>query len=1110
MSNKKKKSKRVNKKNKNVANSPSNSLNLETINQNSLIELSHINETDKFENYFLKKCKNPLFKRYFFNYPEYFSKNIQRHIKRTKYNTLEQDVILLTSHLIKFKNLINIYIEIRDEVEKFILLGDYEEALTCLDRVLILTGYSYWYIQLKFTLLSLLDRDEELLELHRFLYENVNLSYEERDLDVLLESANKRQRTKRNNYLFEAIIEGIPYGNECKALEFMFRFNPVNLDNSDYKAVFEYAYTCNIVDKYNALLRMATTCFAKNDVTNVIYNAVINLTGEIYDNKIKGIVFFHENKNVLTEKDTVFVDVCDTYIKGDFNSVIDKCEVHLAKWPGFSNLYEFYANSLAEVKKDIIFPKGSLLYEIISGMKELILNRSKSSLSNLNRLFQQFNCIDVTLIVKLIELKVDVCRDEKQVYELYRFMDVSGSLNSPFRVDVERKDHLCQMINDPKTHVINYLNVPEYRQLKWKADQYYLDNNYHEAIESYRKIVNAPIHLRDEVTAKIALSIVKLGNIEEASSYIVDLYFLDPKNIWKLPKQLIFDEIDEYDGEKNFYNIDLVITIYLLLKGNYTEYQTISLYLQDYLEQFSISHPSELHPKSFKQLYLLENICDLNVLEGLRYKSENDKVLDRVKVLANLLEYNSETQSIKDEHELLLHEYTKNLCMKKLGKGKLKVDRAKVFVKAKNLYKADFEELISMIEEDGEEETKYTEHSRRDSKEKIFVRTDKKSFNKAASMMMEVRDIYTLDSVFGLDVSLNVDIRHNGIVPFLRSVFEKHDLMCKKLNGLYLDNEFFSDYFKNILNLHYYEIAQDSFKEFSSSIDKLLGRIKVKFIQISTNDLSSDESLFKFTFASDDVNRILDLIKAGSTYEEVINSIISDLDRKANLLIKQGKIVLETVLLAQVNDYFKEIKTVANALGPNAYRINDRIALARTDLIEEVKAVTNWLDFSKSAGEHFPINVPVLEAFNFVEKMFPKVNMKQSLGQKQTMLINGTHLSNFIRVFSILIENAVKRRENTTECSLDINISEIGDESHFVISSNSTGIDMGKVDVINQTVNNINYLDKANRENNSGFYKIKRIFEQELCVKNSIKVNIKGNCFSVLIIFNNSSLIIKE
>lgn len=1080
----------------------------------ALIQLNQETDKEEFRKLLDIKCRNPIFKTYLYSNPAHYSNSIRRNINSFSFDNNWQEIEVWIKQIIRFKNQINDFLELKISLEKNTLLGNFEEALDTLEIIKHRFGHSYWQVQTELSILSFIGQDSEALKRYKVLVENLNRPVEERDLDIILSNASSSRTSERNDYSFEAILEGLN-NLEGKALEFLFRFNPMNFVDSDFKGVFEYLFPASIIDKYLAFCRMAMVCQAKGNFENDVLKGFLSLGSHINDYKLMNIHRLQSGEMTLQDEDKAIIDICDTYMTGDFESVIGKCEHYLTKWPNIANAYEFYVNSLIALNRNSSFDAGSLIHKTISQLRRYIVARGGTSFTGLTRVFQQFNHFDVMPLIKLVELKGNICHDTAHIRALYSFLDINGSTFNPFRNSLPNQTSISYVIANCTNDDVYLLNIPEYRKLKWHADKLFSENYFSDALELYKKISNCPLHLEDEIRAKIALSMIKSGDCQGTVEYISNSYFENPKNVWKLPKELLFKEINESE-DINFNSIDTVISIYLLLKDDYTEHQVISLYLNDYLQQFGIKSPSELLPTCNKQRFLLRFICDLSILEGLNiYSSNNEKILDRVNILSNLISEDGEEgeegdeDKVLEELEFMIHQYTKNSCVKKLGKGKLHVDQSKVFAESKGLYSSVFEELILELER--EESSPQSELSISvTQKDQKIVRTDRKAFNLALFLMLEIRDIYTLNPMFGLDNSLNVDIRHNGIVPRLRSVFEKHDLLCRQVNGEYLDNEFIEDCFKASLTNIYYSKLQEAFKLFSKSVNDFLIRLKNNYMQIGTDDLSSIDSLFKFSFESSEVDNMLSLVKSGSTFDEIIKWNINALDRKAEQLIEAGKVIIVNLLPTKIDSYFKELKSVSNDLRNNAYRVNEKISLAKTDLISASNEVSSWLDFVKSSGEHFDINVPVLEALNFVQNLFPKVEVSIKQGTVVSNIYDGSHLKSFIRVFIMLFENSVSRRKFKQKCELVIDWREQNECSSLTVSSLSKDIDLAKVQDINNTVNDINYLDKASRDKNSGFYKIKKIFEQDLNAKNSIKLFADGDSFRVNIEFFNKRVLKME
>jgi hypothetical protein len=1067
--------------------------------------LSTIMDDKQFEIKLLKKLRTPLFRSFFVTTPSEFQSGFRSKRSNFRFRTLEQEVIALKYQL-KYSNaLIAKYISLRDEIQEVILCGNYDAALHLLETLRRDTGTSYWYVQCKLSVLSEMGDDTETLNFYESLSRDVESEVEQRDLDIAFESAVKSRTAERNNAVFEAILEGLPNSGEASALEFLFRFNANKVKNEDYKDILQYIYPCNAIDKYFVLGRLAKLSFVREKLECVALNAYLEITDDLGDRNAANISTLVAGTGSFSEPDAAFVEISDRYLEGNYLEVIKLCEDYLVKYPMMSNAYEFYVNSIINSEGTCSFKEGTLLNSLINCIHAFIKGRGSVPFSSLERLYQQFQFLDCMQIIHLISIKKNICHEKSSVQKLYRYLDVEITPRNPFRHEGEAQGSLAARFASSDTESIKQLEVPDYRKSKWVADEYFYDGIWEDALAHYNLIKNkVPIHLKDEVFAKIVFCLIMLEEGNDVVNFISESYFEDSRSLCKLPKAMVFQKLENMDN-LTFGRLNLVIAYFLLIGDNYTEHQAISLHLKDYLENIGVKYPSELHPDSQKIIFLLDKVCNMSILEGLGlYKSVNARLLDRVKILSNLQDELKETSAWTEEQDLLLLKYTNNLCVKKLGKGKLHVDKESIFVIAKDKLESRYSELQEALKL--EHDNKNVKQVTVSKDESLKVISDSKVRNLLTYFMFEVRDIYTRDPTFGLDCSLNVDIRHNHIEPVIRSVFEKNDLICKKANRSYLDNDFIEENFRTSLTHDFYIKLQNCFKEFSEKVDTYLATVKTGYMKISRDEKVDPYSLFHFIVESDDINKLESLVRSGSTYTEIIHWIIDCLERKALGLLQAGRAVILRTMPLEFDEFIKSVKLFSNKLGKNAYRIQDKIVIAKKELNERLIEISQRLDFVQSAGENFILRTPCFEAQNFVQQLYPKVHVSMKYDNTHDVFLNGKNLAQFIRIFVIVFENAVKRRKRGDKSEIVVSCSHEEEKTNLVISSESGEIDKDKLALINKEVNNINYLDKANRENNSGFYKIKRILERDLSIVNHIELASAGSNFMVTLSFASKKL----
>lgn len=1069
-----------------------------------LKSLSTIKDDLQFEIKLKRKLRTPLFKSFFVTSPSEFQSDFRASRANFWFPTLEKEVIALGCQVEQSTRIINIFINLKEDIQSKILHGKYDQALKLLETLKLETGMSYWYVQCKLSVLSEKGDETQALKFYENLFKGVESELQQRDLDIAFESAVKSRTAERNNAVFEAILEGLPDTGEAAALEFLFRFNADEVRKDKYLDIFKYIYPCNVIDKYFVLGRLAKLSFVRGQLDCVALKAYLKVSESLDDRNAINLRSLITGDGVFLESDKAFVEISDFYLEGKYQDVIKLCEIYLLQYPCMSNIYEFYINSIINTKKNLTFESGSLLFNLITQIYMYLKERGNISFSHLDRLFQQFQFLDCVQIIHLINIKKNICHEKVSVQNLYRYLDVEITPHNPFRYSGIAQNSLTSKFSNSNTESIINLGLPEYRKSKWIADEYFYDGIWDNALSHYDQIKDyVPIHLKDEVFAKIIFCLIKLYEGDKSVDFITESYFDDNRSLCKLPKSMIFSELEDIDN-LTFGRLNLVIAYYLLIGENYTEHQSISLHLKDYLDELGVKLPSELHPKSPKTVFLLDKICNMSVLEGLGiYKSVNERLLDRVKIISNLQDELKENKAWAEEQDLLLLKYTNNLCVKNLGKGRLHVDKESIFAIAKERLANRYNELMDYIGLDCDDSYKQVELSRDNS---VKVITNSKVRNLLTFFMFEVRDIYTRDPTFGLDCSLNVDIRHNHIVPVLRSVFEKNDLICRKGESDYIDNHFIEENFKTSLKKNFYIEIQSCFKSFSLKVDQYLAKVKTGYMKISRDEKVDPYSLFHFRIENSDIDKLEALVRSGSTYTEIVQWIIDCLEYKAHMLMNEGKAVITNTIPLELDDFIKEIKLFSNKLGKNAYRIQDKIVIAKKELNQTLVEISQRLDFVKSAGENFYLRTPCSEAQEFVQKLYPKVKVSMDYRTTFDLMFNGESLAQFIRVFVMLFENAVKRRKVGDESEIVVACSHTKNETKLVIGSDSGEIDNDKLSLLNKEVNNIDYLDKANRENNSGFYKIKRILEKELSIKNQITLSSEGSCFKVSLIFDSKSM----
>lgn len=449
------------------------------------------------------------------------------------------------------------------------------------------------------------------------------------------------------------------------------------------------------------------------------------------------------------------------------------------------------------------------------------------------------------------------------------------------------------------------------------------------------------------------------------------------------------------------------------------------------------------------------------------------------------------SEKIRKEINFLVHQYARNLCLKNVGKGKIYVNREMLF----KIISLEMADLFDSIKISLETELDIFENS--EAIDVIKENPNSQTFILSYQFLLEVRDLYTLDGRYGLDNSLNTDIRHNGIVPRLRSVFEGNNIICNKEFDEYIDNPEVKAIYKHLLVPYFYNKLQLDVKDFSKKIDLRLNKLKSVYMHINTNDKDDKDKLFKFIINETDVATFISLMISDMTFEEIIEWSLNKMEKKTEDSMKVGRAVIENALKDAFGNHIDELKSkVIKSSSNKKTNFTENLSLVKNQLESTLNEVSEWLSFAEKTGDNFKIETPIYEALSFVKKLFSTVYVNLALEVNSSFTYNGKYLNSFIKIFILLLENAIKSRDNIEQANIKVFVNETSDKLLLRVDNDAKSVDLKIIDEINKNINNLDSTIKANREKGSGIYKVKKICEIDISTDNVIQIEANNNYFS--------------
>lgn len=1060
--------------------------------------LSKINNIIEFKKSLNKKLKSPFFKSSLL-----FSKNKFKNIKFSSNSKLFNDfkldnvLALILVKIIKQSSNLKNYVLQKNLYEKYIFDGKYEEALQTIEDIGDEFGYSYWYIEAKLSTFSLMNKHDKSLEFYKKL-SNLKISEVElRDLDLIFERTQSNAKTERITYSLDSLIDGLSIDGALDGfiIDFMHRFDCSKQYNAT--KILSYFWQCNIIDIYNVLLRLSfSNSIVFDDIDNSLKDDYITIANETND--IKLLNYVYNNNQYDNEFKNNYLNICDLYIEGKFEKCIEQYEINFIDKKNIFSLYELYTNSLINTEKKIESENTVFNIIICNSLSYSTFNRDK-----LKKIFYMLNHIDALQIYCLRENKRIINFDSSSINNTYKFFEFTSTSINPFNIKNFYENSISSKISH--SDLINKFDftIPVYRNIKRIGDHYFHAKNFSTAIETYLNIETIPKHMKDEINNKIILCYIHNNELHNACKYICNLFFKNELNIERVDCYKILEVLEECEPSDDVI-IEIPIAIYIIA-SQVNDEQVVSLYLDDFLDQENITLPSELEPLNDKYKFLMHKVCNLNTLESLHivrniYKSSPERILDRMKILSKLDEY--ETNEIRLEIKFLTTQYSSYLCTKNIGKGKININfevLSKIIKKEKKNY------IESMLEAYKIEKDTFNFDI-----SEIKNQKDTLLYNTVNDFLCTVRDLYTLDGKYGLDYQLNTKIRHNGIVPSIRSIFESEGVLCNRQDDIYLDNELFGQECKSLLWDSIYKDSQKKIKEFSRSIDITLYNLKTVYMQVMTGDIlekTNHSCLFKFSFTENDISNYMIFLKSDKTHDEHIRYALEILKEKTNNCLRLSKVLLSEAL---PNTFYDDIKKLQNDLkNKKCKKYNAALSLVTNDLKSKMEDISEWLSFTEVVGENFGLDVAIYEAENFTKTIFPSVkyNININIINTACIIFNGKHLDSFVHMFILLFENAFKNRNNDNDLTINIKITTSWDNHvEISISNNYKKISSNTITNINSKINTQDYLINANKEEDSGLFKVKKILEIEFQCENKIELSFDERFFNFNVILNISTL----
>lgn len=261
------------------------------------------------------------------------------------------------------KKLISYYVEIRNDVEKAILLGNYDKAITLLEELKEKCGVSVWFYEMKLLIYSYSGNERKSLELlteinekkkeskHGFvafllsyLYKRCSKNYSAYAYDSELGSKFRMNRTEFQKDRYIYYLLRLNFYKSYKA--------------QDMTPALIMEATNSLIDRYNLFTYIVKAYFA-NCQNEFEKKAVSDIATRFYrktnDSWLHGIVAYSNMKCIREPYfNADYLRTLDLYYRGNYTECIDSCKHFINNNIPIFDLIKIYCRSLIARNQDYV------------------------------------------------------------------------------------------------------------------------------------------------------------------------------------------------------------------------------------------------------------------------------------------------------------------------------------------------------------------------------------------------------------------------------------------------------------------------------------------------------------------------------------------------------------------------------------------------------------------------------------------------------------------------------------------------------------------------------------------------------------------------------------
>lgn len=974
--------------------------------------------------------------------------------------SLDNELNWVITGLRRYKKQLQTFVQIRDAVERHILLGKYQEANTLLEESLQKVGYTVWYYEMKFVIYGYQDNLNAVLTL----LSNVNKEKKNDRCGVISELLNSlANRSLRNssaieydNNLISKYKRNRTEFQNDRYNYYLFRLNYYqHYDIDDLSVTLIMESLNSVIDRYNLLLYVLRSYLVKEPehLASILHFArkLYHMSGDAQLYPFLAIDDVQKLPEAYFSKD--FVHILDCYYTGRYEETISACREYLRENPSNFDVVKFYSRALLFIHRGFRYIDSnhdSILNEIAFNVYKVMTEKDndqyKDRLYKLNKHIYGFH------IAAGLDFFI---REERNTTRSETLKQLSMTCFDPYFCGIYQDDDVRQEYIEsalnlmPKSKALNYQKqrvsneviedtsiVPYIRDID-NAKILFANEKYEEALVKWYDILDDNHDITPTAQTAVEFifrSYIKLGvdYRQKAIQFYIEKYLDNKSFVSKIDTHQFLEDIKKqrYAGIRN--NIDFLLFVFL----NAEKYPQKQFVLEQYCEYEYVKYPSELidiladKPIAKVELFFTILLTDDILYHHYKLKSTMAVLEEKLKIVTFLrMKFPAENR-YNDIYTELMHELIAYRGMKKL-------DDSKIYVNEDAVLKYELQDIADLYD-------RFKKQAALASKGRVYYLVDGLDYSnkeksvemiknaatysenvvaEAATQLFDVIRRAFLKSRFGLGTYLSTRIRHGVFEGELRSGLARLDLVYNTESTIYIPNQIWRRDFN--LDTQNNDKLNKCIIDFSRRIDKLITDFKDTVIQIHVDENDTMKGDFDYEVSTDDIcDRFLKIEANVSDVEDFCRQVMNYLweitEQRLEIIRDKVKNELSPNMFALLTEFETSIQPLSTV--PELYKhLTSTINKAREELTAKLSKVEKWFYRQETKYDDFLLDNHMQMAMETAVKYMPDLNEKcNDLSLDIKLYIRSEYSASMFDLFTIFFSNMLKYCKKDKTCTIGI------------------------------------------------------------------------------------------